>query len=515
MKKLIFSLLVFMSFLGSGKTATYYVSKTGSDAHACSTTDSAGTNKLTILGGIGCLSFGDTLRVHGGTYNERITDATVISHGGGTWATATQIFPYAGETVLQNGSWGFGGSSENWIILGDSSGTWIIDGTGSVANSDGMFLWDFGVSTSKPHHIRLTNLEIRNWKNGDANNHPACVHADAADNLEIVNNLIHDCGTNTGSQGDHKHGIYGSKGANMLIGNNQIYNVTGYGVHLYNGATGGMTNAVIKNNLIHDTGQATNLNPSTFGILAGNGSGHQIYNNVVYHNGGGIDVSYGSPSQIKIWNNTFYQNNGYASVGISVSSACSSCEVKNNISYSHNLGNIVNNSGSTTLSNNLTTDPLFVNSAGNDFHIQSGSAAKDAGTNLSPTVVDDYEGIGRPQGPAYDEGAYEYHDVTPPSLTLLLPIPGSRWQMGSSQSFTWSSTGTVTNVDILESYDSGSTYPFTIVSNTPDDGLYVWTVTGGASRTVRFKIIKNGNPSVNSAMGGDMRIAGNHTMTQR
>jgi hypothetical protein len=57
----------------------------------------------------------------------------------------------------------------------------------------------------------------------------------------------------------------------------------------------------------------------------------------------------------------------------------------------------------------INGNPLFVDPANNNFHLQSGSPAKDAGYNTSSTVVRDFDGIPRPQGPAVDIGAFEYH----------------------------------------------------------------------------------------------------------
>jgi hypothetical protein len=41
-----------------------------------------------------------------------------------------------------------------------------------------------------------------------------------------------------------------------------------------------------------------------------------------------------------------------------------------------------------------------------DFHLQSSSPAKDAGVTIS-TLLDDLDGVTRPQGSAFDVGAYE------------------------------------------------------------------------------------------------------------
>ncbi len=52
---------------------------------------------------------------------------------------------------------------------------------------------------------------------------------------------------------------------------------------------------------------------------------------------------------------------------------------------------------------------IFVNAASGDYHLKAGSAAIDAGLNTSSSgVVDDIEGDSRPNGSAYDIGAYEY-----------------------------------------------------------------------------------------------------------
>jgi hypothetical protein len=53
----------------------------------------------------------------------------------------------------------------------------------------------------------------------------------------------------------------------------------------------------------------------------------------------------------------------------------------------------------------VNADPLFVTN-GSDYHLQSSSPAKDAGTTIA-TVTTDKDGNARPQGSAYDIGAYE------------------------------------------------------------------------------------------------------------
>ena len=110
---------------------------------------------------------------------------------------------------------------------------------------------------------------------------------------------------------------------------------------------------------------------------------------------------------MKIYNNTVYGQKASArDTGIKVSEGAVDTEVKNNIAY-NNATNIVDEGIGTSLAANLTLDPKFVDAAAANFALQAGSPAIDRGETLSE-VPKDYNGVPRPQGPAYDIGAYEY-----------------------------------------------------------------------------------------------------------
>ena len=66
--------------------------------------------------------------------------------------------------------------------------------------------------------------------------------------------------------------------------------------------------------------------------------------------------------------------------------------------------------------------PMFVDPANDDFHLLFNSPAIDAGTNTG--VATDYDGTARPQGAAYDIGAYEY---TPPPMVTGVLVASSAW----------------------------------------------------------------------------------------
>jgi len=66
---------------------------------------------------------------------------------------------------------------------------------------------------------------------------------------------------------------------------------------------------------------------------------------------------------------------------------------------------------------------LFVDFAGNDYHLSSTSPARDAGATLA-NVTDDLEGSPRPQGAAFDIGAYEFPAAAAP-VTLSVTRTGN------------------------------------------------------------------------------------------
>jgi hypothetical protein len=152
-----------------------------------------------------------------------------------------------------------------------------------------------------------------------------------------------------------------------------------------NGAAGGGTVNVF-NNTLSDCAANNSSNAQgsrgAFGVAGGASTTltMNLRNNVVYQNAGEIYVD-GTKAQITGDHNLWF-----------------------------GLG-----AAPTQTTNNLNVDPLFVNRAGGDLHLAASSPAKDAGITVlsnNPLVPNsstarDKDGVSRPQGTAFDMGAYE------------------------------------------------------------------------------------------------------------
>ena len=70
------------------------------------------------------------------------------------------------------------------------------------------------------------------------------------------------------------------------------------------------------------------------------------------------------------------------------------------------FGNTTPTSGGVTFVNTLSGNPQFINPAGDDYHIQQGSAAVNSGINAN--ITRDFDGQPRPIGSGFDIGYDEF-----------------------------------------------------------------------------------------------------------
>jgi hypothetical protein len=174
-----------------------------------------------------------------------------------------------------------------------------------------------------------------------------------------------------------------------------------------------------------------------------------FYGNDAGSDGGAMKV--GPESSVKVLNCTFFGNDANYGGAISCNGS-SSATLINSIFWGNTASNgheiVVLNNSSVTVSysdiqggqpevfvdgtsslnwvpgTNINLDPLFVNTAGEDFHLQYGSPCISAATASDPDLpLTDYEGDPRVVGPAPDMGADEF---MPQYIEVVLDIkPGS------------------------------------------------------------------------------------------
>jgi hypothetical protein len=229
--------------------------------------------------------------------------------------------------------------------------------------------------------------------------------------------------SNGGEGIDFKDGIRDSN-----IYGNYIHGLNRRGIYVDGGRTEGAvaSNIHIYDNLIvNDPSSAIMV--TSEGV--GNVDGVYIYNNVVLGSAqNGIGV-YDHPrgrgistvNNIAIVNNTVIDGgragSGWGNIATNHPEATNML-IRNNITVSGN-GFDIKAEGDTTVDHNLCResfcevqgDPKFVNptfdGATADYSLQADSPAIDQGTS-SEAPAFDHEGTARPQGSAYDLGAYEY-----------------------------------------------------------------------------------------------------------
>ncbi len=290
---------------------------------------------------------------------------------------------------------------------------------------------------------------------------------------------------------------------NILIEHN--VSVNGHYNHFDMNGGGTWTNIVIQYNIAYeepwaDYRQESNYTGRNGGFWTNGGvQSVTVAYNLIYdlYDVPMMDFRVGA---IHLYNNTFVQSRPGTTQNIIYSSGGSGSVFKNNIFYPATGGGIGSTpSGS---SNNVTSNPTFVNFSSSDFskrnfHLQSTSSAIDFGTPLGYTIdLDGNPIVGNP-----DAGVYEYQagggGNNPPNQPSN-PNPGNG-STGQSINSTinWTCTdpdgdpltydvyfGTNSNPALVASNQSNSNYnPGTLINST----TYYWKIVAkdnqGASAT--------------------------------
>jgi parallel beta-helix repeat protein len=401
--------------------ATYFVAKSGSDSNSCTAAQNLATPKQTIAAGLNCLGTapgagaGHTVEVLAGTYTEVIRNNLPM---GTSWSQPFTLRARAGNLVTIKAS-----SDANLFLAGIGTPAmysivegFVFDGT----NLRGSWIDNAtagNITLNGPTHVRFIRNELIN------NDYSSGFYTGYSNHLEIINNKVHG---GLWKPTGFSHGMY-IEGSHNLIEGNELYDLVAFGIQIYSTA-GYPSYNVIRRNRVYDFA----LNRETAaGILLSSGSDNQAYNNIVYNGvgslgDGGTGIGVTGPNNL-VYNNTVYNNTW---MGIDTTNATNTM-VKNNIvvgngyafsPYGLGSGTVFagNLCGTTSAGCALAGDPKFAAVAGGDFHLLSTSPAIDRGVTLS-LVSTDFDGMSRPQGAAYDIGAYEYGGSLPASSPTPTP----------------------------------------------------------------------------------------------
>lgn len=381
---------------------------------------------------------GDHLILRAGTFsdvNARYDSMLSLEDGkGGTASDPIVIMAYPGERVLLKAA-----SAQRGIHAWNSPGGVTVAGLeidmqGTEGTPFGFPPGAAGDFGNTMQNVRAVNNEMYGMV---ANSGGSAAMEGRGKHFKFLGNRLHD---NGGSK--LYHAIYfdnndGTGTDDIEIGWNVIARQTGgRGVQIYNSGTSGITNVSVHHNLIHDI--------ALDGILFGDstGVGMRAYNNVVYRTAVSALQTDGASGGCIRFNNTatvaWVANNTFvdcASDGDPDSaalrfdnSAPQGVTLLNNLiattggsgyvvgaptgkvsSASNNLW-FGSGAAPTFATNSVTADPQFANAGAHQYWLGAQSPAIDQGVTPSGTsaVSIDFVGTPRPQGSAFDIGAYEF-----------------------------------------------------------------------------------------------------------
>ena len=411
----------------------FFVALTGSDSSGQAGNISRPFRRINAVFDSPRFGPGDHIVVRGGTWSDvyaQYGGFFSIHHKGGTASAPMVIMGYPTETVLLNRT-----TQTRGIHSYDTPGHFVV--ANFHLNADGRGL-GIGLAPGTSN-VRVVNNELYGFFEDSGG---SAVIAGSGKQLRILGNHVHD---NGGSK--LYHALYfdgrdtAGGGANDIeIAYNHIHHQTGgRGIQIYGDTGTFISNVRVHHNLIHDI--------ALDGIILGrdSGTGFQVYNNVIYRTAdpslrgpskdigiSGGCIRFDSPNLIAaVYNNTFADcavDDDPESAGIRFQKAMQVTLVNNIISgkYYVNVGSMPatfvsshnlwfgKEAAPAWDTHSISANPRFVNPSTGDFRLRASSPAIDRGSpSVNDVVANDFDGVARPQGRAYDVGAFEFMRSAP------------------------------------------------------------------------------------------------------
>jgi len=341
------------------------------------------------------------------------------------------------------------------VVENYSSNIWVLENTMHTGSGSGAQVGGASSGYENCHHVYY-------GKNRVYNTRQAGLAVKYASDVVFSQNMLHDI-IDTRTLYTEAESASPGKGVGFQYAPNRVwilYNTiynTSYGIFA------GSTNGTPPDWYVYIIGNTIyNISPPSTGLMSGyvynsedswaeagimlaGGTYRYIINNTIYNAPGGIYCPSSTPYYME---NNIISNintlNGYH-IYMDSGTSASVSTLNNSIFYqnggaekirwsSANVGNLSYIKTRTGKGqNSFNTDPKFVNTDTNDFHLQSGSPAIDSGiahevytlfqSTYGIDIAKDINSIPRPQDAGWDIGAYEFsNQTTLPSPTIIHSI---------------------------------------------------------------------------------------------
>jgi hypothetical protein len=376
-----------------------------------------------IQSAVNSANAGDTVQIRAGTYNESIS----VSRSG-TASAPIVITGYPGERPVIDGQ----NSRSSGISI---RGSYITVSNLKVTNHTG-----HDIDVDRSSNVVIDGLEV--YITGRA------LHIQESNNITVKNSTI----TTPANIARQTDGIYSQRNKNNIYENNSII--------IYNSDPTGHDDAIqmyqddsiiVRGNYLAQVNSKSN---NAQGLYATTMYGtSKFYNNVInLGTAQSLPLGFrrlpelGGTGNVEIIGNTVYVKNSYRAIWVTetpdpiiknniavITDGTNpplevpswngpASNIQNNLLYNPNTTRIASlGSGDTQAQmeakginmGGMYADPRLVSIDSKDFHLMAGSPAINAGRTLGSPYNTDKEGKTRPQGSAWDIGAYESNESQP------------------------------------------------------------------------------------------------------